>query len=133
MLAALAIAYVVSGALSRPLVRFVDVSRRLADGDFDEATVDITVTAQNDTPVASADTDTVDEDGSVTTTVLGDDSGLGDGGLVGGALVRGSLVDLGLGRQGHAAEVGRAADRVRGDGRAYKWRRGRNRTQLYRI
>jgi two-component system phosphate regulon sensor histidine kinase PhoR len=36
MMAALAIAYLVSGALSRPLVRFADLSRRLAGGDFDQ-------------------------------------------------------------------------------------------------
>jgi two-component system phosphate regulon sensor histidine kinase PhoR len=36
MMVALIIAYAVSGALSRPLVRFVDLSRRLAGGEFDE-------------------------------------------------------------------------------------------------
>ncbi|MEW5852151.1 MAG: tandem-95 repeat protein [Myxococcota bacterium] len=49
-----------------------------ADGDFAEADVALTVNAVNDTPVAAADTATTNEDTAVTTSVLTNDTGLGD-------------------------------------------------------
>ncbi|MCB9571896.1 MAG: tandem-95 repeat protein [Kofleriaceae bacterium] len=53
-----------------------------ADGDASTATVTIAVTPVNDTPVAVADTATVDEGTSVTVAVLSNDTGLGDAPLV---------------------------------------------------
>jgi uncharacterized repeat protein (TIGR01451 family)/gliding motility-associated-like protein len=52
------------------------------DGDCDIATVTITVNPVNDLPVANDDTDSVDENGTLNgTTVLDNDTGLGDGGI----------------------------------------------------
>jgi cysteine-rich repeat protein len=48
----------------------------------DTGTVTIAVTSVDDLPVASNDSDTVNEDGNVNTNVLANDTGLGDGGLV---------------------------------------------------
>jgi MYXO-CTERM domain-containing protein len=50
-----------------------------ADGQNDTATVQITVTAVNDTPVANNNAVTVAEDGTVNSNLLANDSGLGDG------------------------------------------------------
>ena len=47
----------------------------------DVGLVNVTVNAADDLPVANDDTATVDEDGDVTTNVLANDTGLGDGGL----------------------------------------------------
>jgi uncharacterized protein (TIGR03382 family) len=52
------------------------------NGTTATATVDVTVTGVDDAPVAVADTATVAEDAAVTTAVLGNDTGLGDGPLV---------------------------------------------------
>ena len=48
-------------------------------GDCDTATVDITVNSVNDGPDAVDDSDTVDEDSSVTVDVLGNDTDVDDG------------------------------------------------------
>ncbi len=48
-------------------------------GDCDTATVDITVNPMNEPPVADDDSDTVDEDDTVTVDVLGNDSDVDDG------------------------------------------------------
>ncbi|MCK6549107.1 tandem-95 repeat protein, partial [Myxococcota bacterium] len=50
-----------------------------ADGQSSTATVSVTVTSVDDVPAASADVVTVAEDGSVTSNVLANDAGLGDG------------------------------------------------------
>ncbi len=49
------------------------------NGGFDTATVTVTVSPVDDQPVAMPDTATVAEDGEVTTAVLANDTGLGDG------------------------------------------------------
>jgi hypothetical protein len=49
------------------------------DGDCDTATVTVTVSSINDGPNARDDSDTVDEDSSVTVDVLGNDSDIDDG------------------------------------------------------
>ena len=49
------------------------------DGDCDTATVDVTVSGINDGPDAVDDADSVDEDGSVTVDVLGNDTDIDDG------------------------------------------------------
>ena len=48
-------------------------------GDCDTATVDITVNDINEPPTANDDSDSVDEDSSVTVDVLGNDSDVDDG------------------------------------------------------
>ena len=48
-------------------------------GDCDTATVDITVNSVNDGPDAVDDSDSVDEDSSVTVDVLGNDTDVDDG------------------------------------------------------
>ncbi len=50
-----------------------------AEGDCDTATVTVTVNAQNDPPTARDDSDTVDEDDTVTVDVLGNDDDVDDG------------------------------------------------------
>ena len=49
------------------------------NGDYDDATVNITVEERNDIPVASDDAVTIDEDKDTVINVLSNDSGLGDG------------------------------------------------------
>jgi VCBS repeat-containing protein len=51
------------------------------DGDSDSATVSITVNAVNDTPVAAADSASVNEDSQVSGDLRANDSGLVDGGI----------------------------------------------------
>jgi outer membrane protein OmpA-like peptidoglycan-associated protein len=53
-----------------------------ADGDASSATLSLTVTSVDDTPVAIADSASVAEDGSIDVDVTANDTGLGDGGLV---------------------------------------------------
>ncbi len=53
-----------------------------ADGDCSTATVTITVVSVDDAPVATNDTETVNEDGVLTATVTGNDILSGDGGNV---------------------------------------------------
>jgi VCBS repeat-containing protein len=52
-----------------------------ADGESDSATVSITVNAVNDTPVAAADSASVNEDSQVSGDLSANDSGLVDGGI----------------------------------------------------
>ena len=49
------------------------------EGDCDTATVTLTVSAQNDPPTARDDSETVDEDDTVTVDVLGNDDDIDDG------------------------------------------------------
>ena len=49
------------------------------NGGTDTATVTVTVDPVNDPPVAADDSDSVDEDSSVTVDVLGNDSDIDDG------------------------------------------------------
>ncbi|GEM_PF-1004026 len=53
-----------------------------ADGDCDNATVDITVNAVDDEPVANPDSETTSEDTPATVNVVDNDTGLGDGGII---------------------------------------------------
>jgi hypothetical protein len=53
-----------------------------ADGDCSTATVTITVISVDDAPIAVNDTETVNEDGVLTSTVTGNDTPSGDGGNV---------------------------------------------------